>query len=421
MVNIRSNDGGLLTNPQPLEAQVASLTASMAQITQTLQDIQARHNGDGPSQRRDTDGQNGQQGGHNGGGYGRLTKVEFPKFEGEEVLVHFGARISVSGYVEYGVNEETPQVDLDDNQIDPVYKVKNRVVYPAFDPDIPWDKMEPILGMRYETPQQLKMALANYGVVHGYQLWYMKNDWRQVLVYCGRNVVEGKCAGKKGNKHRVLPKKVRTSLFRGDEGNQASKKPVKKHVKKLVKKPVNKKPDSQSGEGTSQSPKWTKKQIQNSKKVNCPFRLYALWMSREQLVQIKSLRSEHKCCRNHNLGSLVTYKWIAMQYFKEIIRSISAFKEMREMTFDKSITIISDSHKGLIDAVIDWLLEAEHRKCTRHIYANFKKKYSGLTIIETIVGLAILLEHKNPNSWSRAFFEMDMRCAAFENGISEKF
>ncbi|GKC02185.1 hypothetical protein Tco_0993795 [Tanacetum coccineum] len=102
------------------------------------------------------------------------------------------------------------------------------------------------------------MALENYGVAHGYQLWYMKNDWRQVLVYYGRNVVEGRCAGKKGNKHKVLPKKVRTSLFRGDEGNQASK--------KLVKKPVNKKPNSQSGEGTSQSPKWIKKQIQNSKK-----------------------------------------------------------------------------------------------------------------------------------------------------------
>ncbi|GJV30347.1 hypothetical protein Tco_1386795 [Tanacetum coccineum] len=51
MVNTRSTDGGLLTNPQPLEAQVATLTASMAHA-----------------------------------GYGRLTKVEFPKFEGEEVV-----------------------------------------------------------------------------------------------------------------------------------------------------------------------------------------------------------------------------------------------------------------------------------------------------------------------------------------------
>nr|GEV89244.1 hypothetical protein CTI12_AA091940 [Tanacetum cinerariifolium] len=37
------------------------------------------------------------------------------------------------------------------------------------------------------------------------------------------------------------------------------------------------------------------------------------------------------------------------------------------------ITIISDSHKGLFDAVNDWLPDPEHKKCTSHIYANLKK------------------------------------------------
>ncbi|GJZ29922.1 hypothetical protein Tco_0574969 [Tanacetum coccineum] len=359
--------------------------------------------------------------------------------------------------------------------------------------------------------------------------------------------------------------------------------------KKNVKKPVKKIPDSQSGEGTSKSPKWTKKQILNSKKVNCPFRLYASWMSREHSFQIKSLRSEHKCCRNYNLGSLVTYKWIAVQYFKEIIEdpfiplrkmrddirqkfmidvSVGQCKRAKQLAlFDHEggliehyaklyqyrqaildsnpgstctldvvesdngsvsfkrmyicfkgvkdgwlagcrkvigldgcflkhtcrgelltamgrdannqmypiawavvrvenadnwgwflhllhddlclndgtgITIISDSHKGLIDAVNDWLPEAEHRKCTRHIYANFKKKYSGLQyqrlfwaaasctleqqFLQIMDQIKLLdanaydyLIQRDPNSWSRAFFEMDRRCAAFENGISESF
>ncbi|GKB07313.1 lipopolysaccharide-modifying protein [Tanacetum coccineum] len=44
------------------------------------------------------------------------------------------------------------------------------------------------------------------------------------------------------------------------------------------------------------------------------------------------------------------------------------------------LTVISDSHKGLHDAVGDWLLEAEHKKCTRHVYANLNKKFSGLQI-----------------------------------------
>ncbi|GJY61298.1 zinc finger, CCHC-type containing protein [Tanacetum coccineum] len=59
--------------------------------------------------------------------------------------------------------------------------------------------MQPTLDIRYETPQQLKLALANYGVANGYQLWYMKNDWRDVLVYCGRNVEEERCADESAN------------------------------------------------------------------------------------------------------------------------------------------------------------------------------------------------------------------------------
>ncbi|GJR88840.1 putative nucleotidyltransferase, ribonuclease H [Tanacetum coccineum] len=87
MVNTRSTDGGLLTNPVLLETQVANLTTFVNQITQILQDLQARLNNDeGTSQRRETEGQTSQNIGHNGGAYGRLTKVEFLKFDGEEVV-----------------------------------------------------------------------------------------------------------------------------------------------------------------------------------------------------------------------------------------------------------------------------------------------------------------------------------------------
>nr|GEV65465.1 hypothetical protein [Tanacetum cinerariifolium] len=41
------------------------------------------NNGEGPSQRRDNDGHNGA---NTGGTYGRLTKIEFLKFDGEDVL-----------------------------------------------------------------------------------------------------------------------------------------------------------------------------------------------------------------------------------------------------------------------------------------------------------------------------------------------
>nr|GEV56506.1 hypothetical protein [Tanacetum cinerariifolium] len=94
MVNTRSTDVGLITNPVPLEIQVATLTTNVNQITQMLQEIQARlNNGEGPNQRRENkgqmgqhEGQNGNNGGNNRGAYNRLTKIEFPKFEGDDVL-----------------------------------------------------------------------------------------------------------------------------------------------------------------------------------------------------------------------------------------------------------------------------------------------------------------------------------------------
>ncbi|GJV55606.1 hypothetical protein Tco_1456611 [Tanacetum coccineum] len=104
----------------------------------------------------------------------------------------------------------------------PLHKVKKGVVYLAFDPNIPWDKMEP--------------------------LWDMKNDWRSVLVYCGRNDAEGRCAGKKGNKNRVMPNKDRTGVGNGEGSSKHVKKSKVRKVKKVKKKHVG----NDSGEGTSQ-------------------------------------------------------------------------------------------------------------------------------------------------------------------------
>ncbi|GJV11295.1 hypothetical protein Tco_1352836 [Tanacetum coccineum] len=51
----------------------------------------------------------------------------------------------------------------------------------------------------------------------------------------------------------------------------------------------------------------------------CGFRPWASWMHNEHSFQIKSLHDDHKCSRNYKLGSLVTYKWIAYHFSKDII------------------------------------------------------------------------------------------------------
>lgn len=100
--------------------------------------------------------------------------------------------------------------------------------------------------------------------------------------------------------------------------------------------------------------------------------------------------------------------------------------------------------KGLLEAVKIWLPYAEHRLCTRHIYANFKKRWSGLHYRRLFWSAAATttrivfeqrmeeirqldqeafnyLMEKVPATWCRAFFGTNNSCAAFENGVSESF
>ena len=87
---------------------------------------------------------------------------------------------------------------------------------------------------------------------------------------------------------------------------------------------------------------------------------------------------------------------------------------------------------------------AEHRQCARHIYANFRKSFSGemyrnmfwrscmstteedfrSNMEELSKFSQEAYDHlikRDPTTWSRAFFELDRACEAVENGISESF
>ncbi|GKC26844.1 hypothetical protein Tco_1034138 [Tanacetum coccineum] len=88
-----------------------------------------------------------------------------------------------------------------------------------------------------------------------------------------------------------------------------------------------------------------------------------------------------------------------------------------------------ETSSGLLDAVNELLLNAEHRKCTRHVFAKFKKKFSGVqlqrlfwnvasTTVEQLVyskmeELRIIsqesyqyLIERNPNTWMWQLLEI---------------
>nr|KAJ0185685.1 hypothetical protein LSAT_V11C900486450 [Lactuca sativa] len=91
------------------------------------------------------------------------------------------------------------------------------------------------------------------------------------------------------------------------------------------------------------------------------------------------------------------------------------------------LTIISDQHKGLVEAVKERVPAAEHRQCARHICANFQKRFKGqifkklfwraarstvpqkfeyhMNEIKKLEPLAYEhLMERDPKTWCKAFF-----------------
>lgn len=195
-------------------------------------------------------------------------------------------------------------IDFDDENVDKKYKISSGEMYQDFDPGLPWNEMKPELGMRFEHPEQLKECLTNYGVTNGYQLWYKRNDYRTLHVMCGRDLEEGRSGGKKGKKSESEGVKIGSPNKKGKAAKIAS---------------PSKKGKGKSSQSTSPSKKGKGKGVKDTKKKNekgsgCTFKLWASWMQGESSFQIKTLIPHHTCFRNFDLGSLVTFKWIAKQF-----------------------------------------------------------------------------------------------------------
>ncbi|GJV90855.1 hypothetical protein Tco_1538668 [Tanacetum coccineum] len=243
------------------------------------------------------------------------------------------------------------EIDSDDEDVDKNFKLVDGVIYPEFDPKLPWNEMKPTLGLRFEHPEQLKECMTNYGVANGYQLWYRRNDYRSLFVLCGRELGEGRSGGKKGKKgdwpykkeknEGELPKKDKGVLLRS---------PTKGKKRAYIRSPSKKGVQGQSSadkgkaedlQGESVAKKGKKKGTK--KGVNgCTFRLWASWMQDGSCFQIKTLIPEHTCSRNFELGSLVTFKWIAKQFALKIIEDPTvSYRSIQEQIKKKYLINVS--------------------------------------------------------------------------------
>ncbi|KAL4563609.1 hypothetical protein LXL04_027654 [Taraxacum kok-saghyz] len=189
----------------------------------------------------------------------------------------------------------------------------------------------------------------------------------------------------------------------------------------------------------------------------CPFRLWASWMNNEHTFQhfmneilqnpkmsIRKLKTElvlvnaatGRDANNHMYP--ISWAVVAIESTETWLWFLELLMDDLGLGSEHGLTLMSDQHKGLLEAVKERVPAAEHRQCARHIYANLRKRFkseeyaAGSTTqqryqhwmdeIKKLEPEAFdQLMEKEPKTWCKAFFEVDRACDAFENGVSESF
>ncbi|CAI9297266.1 unnamed protein product [Lactuca saligna] len=407
-----------------------------------------------------------------------------------------------------------PRDEFVDEDDDSDNGTKEAPIYPYHDSTQKWDTMQPILGMRFCNPQELKQLVSNYAVANGFNLWYEKNDKTRLLVRCCKTS-EGKAAcpfrlwatwmsSEKSFQIKSLRNEhnyARTFKF----GSVVTYSWIGKHfVNDILENPKLSCREMRDKVGEIFNVKVSVGQCRNAKKfalneiegsLNTHYE--KLWSYGAEILRanpgstvkigtdtmpdstiyfsrmyvcIKGVKDGwiEGCrrvigvdgcflkgiCRGELLSAVgrdannhiypiawavvavenkETWKWFLNLLLKDI-----------NMGNGAGLTLLSDQHKGLIEAVKERVPDAEHRQCARHVYANFKKKFKGAayrklfwraakaTTVQRFEGLmkeirAIDVQaydhlmERDPKSWSRAFFVLDRSCDAIENGICESF
>ncbi|GKB52447.1 multidrug resistance-associated protein 5, partial [Tanacetum coccineum] len=256
------------------------------------------------------------------------------------------------------------------------------------------------VGEKYATVEQLKECLTYYALANGFSLWYKRISGKKVVAKCGqippRLFVPDKGKQRKQSRNFNFSSLVNYKGIGKVFGDKIRANPDIRlcDIDELVMKKY--------------KCKVTPNQCTNAKK-------YALTEYEKFIGEYYMLRSYRKAILDSNPGSMVmlgvTVNPDDKAYFDspnqgEILIAIgrdgnnhiypvawavvnvenkdnwSWFLELLEEDLGcnrgNGLTLMSDQHKGLIEAVKDVMPNVEHMQCARHIYENFRKNYSGL-------------------------------------------
>ncbi|KAJ9557003.1 hypothetical protein OSB04_011617 [Centaurea solstitialis] len=326
--------------------------------------------------------------------------------------------------------------------------IERDVEYPNYDPSINWKLTKPVQGMKFESPTQLKESMIDYGVANGYQLEFPVNDHRRLLVRCGKqetNPEEDEGIEKTTNKkRRKCPFKLWASIITG-EGSFQIKRLNEKHSKKKalqdyeggLKEHYAKLSDYRA-EILRTNPGSTINMVVNTMSSgNNYFSSYYICFKGVKDGWIKGCRkiiSFDGCflkgvCDGQLLAAMgrdannqiFPLAWAVVsvenkENWKWFVNLLSEDIGMKE---GFRPTIISDQHKGILEAVKDIFPYVEHRQSNPTVEQHFEEKMNEIKAINKEAYTHLV--ERNPKSWSRAFFEVGRARDAFENGMSESF
>nr|KAJ0186936.1 hypothetical protein LSAT_V11C900479560 [Lactuca sativa] len=358
----------------------------------------------------------------------------------------------------------------DEEEVQPKYRVH--------DPNIKWDKMEPKFGDIFESAEQLKFCVANYVVSHGYQIYFAKCDSVRIVAKCGKSNEDNQCPFRLHAawmyKERSLQIKTMTRIHKCSRpftfGSIVSPKWIGRHyMTEIAKKPKLKLREMISDirrtfrcdlnehyariwdyfyELLRSNPGSTcKVSVINNPDGKSYFYIF--------YICFKALSSGRKsgCKKMIGLDGCFLKGEVKDELLTTIARDANNqvypiawvvvdaenkpnWTWFLELTHDdlildggRGLVIISDQHKGLLEAVKDILPHVEHRQCARHIYENFKKAYTKLELKRLFWASSMSCKHigeikklspgvyeylmsKHPRTWCRAFFTPGFACEA---------
>nr|KAJ0205778.1 hypothetical protein LSAT_V11C500284100 [Lactuca sativa] len=372
---------------------------------------------------------------------------------------------------------ENARVELDDEENTDEFSDEDEIIYSIHNLKVKWNVMKPVIGERYESRHELKLCLTNYSIYKGYKIRFKKCDSVRLVVVCVSD--PEKCsfmvrASWMSTEKSFQVKKMndRHTCVRNFSSSRLMNPTwlAKQFVKELVRKPKLKCKEMQTiiqikfhckdyGHELMRSNPGSTVRISvnfNPDQTTTFHRIYVCFKAIKDGWKIgcRSVIGLDGCfLKGQCKGELLTtigrdannqiypIAWAVVEVENQV--NWTWFFELvsEDLSLDagRGLSVISDQHKGLVEATKDILPH-----CARHIYAHFRKVYSRIQFrnmfwvaaksttegdfkinmdgIKTLSeGAYDHLMAREPHTWCRAFFGSGLACESVENGIAKCF